>query len=284
MTENNSAEVKVQDIELDDKVEDSKKNADHSPYIIFPNPEKGERRRLGPEPYMPYSSSRILLSAMPNCGKRNLILNIIYHMNPLPTVCHIVHCDPLTVEYDCLGEMGIKVIMYDPSDFPTLKNIEEPEETDSDNSEDSENAAESADENEEKENKKATSPQNTLVIVDECTADQLGKLGSHRLERMVNHICTHRNTTLICSIQSLVNIPPKARRGFNHLVLWKQADKMVNQMSALRASISNDMLEDLFRLCESKYDFIWIDLDESHDSPWRYRLNFYEPITIVRTA
>jgi hypothetical protein len=236
---------------------------------IFPNPEKSRRVRLGPEEYMPYSSSRILLSAMPNCGKRNTILNIIHRMDPLPSHCHIVHCDPLTIEYDCLADLGIPVSMYEPEDFPMIKNIDDPDED------------ESAGEDEDPEAAREKL-QNPLVIVDECTQDQLGKEGSHRLERLVNHICTHRNTTLICSIQSILNLPPKARRGFNHLVLWKQADKDVNRMSAQRASIDPAMLEDMFELCETKYDHIWIDLDEPHDSPWRYRLNFIWPIRIER--
>lgn len=246
-------------------------DSDQNHIIIFPNPEKVCKVRLGMEDYMPNSSSRILLSAMPNCGKRNLILNIIHRMVPKPSVCHIVHCDPLTIEYDCLSEMGIPVIMYEPTDFPTLANIENPFGDDSE-----------LDSDDDSDVGKEIKFDNPLVIVDECTQDQLGKLGCHRLERMVNHICTHRNTTLICSIQSLLNLPPKARRGFNHLVLWKQADKDVNRMSAQRASIEPEMLADMFELCNSKYDFIWIDLDQPHDSKWRYRLNFYEPIIIDR--
>jgi hypothetical protein len=254
--------------------------------IIFPNPEKNGRIRLGPEEYMPYSSSRILLSAMPNCGKRNLILNIIHRMSPPPSACHIVHCDPLTIEYDCLADMGIQTYMYDPTDFPTLHNIVKPEDNDS--------AAESGGESGGDEappagegisTAAADEPRlaNPVVIVDECTQDQLGRLGCHRFERLVNHVCTHKNTTLLCSIQSLLNLPPKVRRGFNHFALWKQADKDVNRLSAQRANVPPEMLDDMFELCKNRYDFIWIDLDATHDSPWRFRLNFYEPITIERT-
>lgn len=239
--------------------------------IVFPNPEKGHKWRLGEEEYMPMSSSRILLSGMPGSGKRNVILNLIHRMKPKPTCIHLVHCDPQTIEYDCLADEGIPLVVYDPSDFPTYQNIEDP---DLPKGEDEESSAD-----DEKGGNKNPLP-NPLVIIDEVTTDQLGKIGQHRFERMVNHVATHRNTTVICSIQSLLNIPPKARRAFNHIALWKQADKMVNQLAAQRAGVRYEMLCDLFGLCHSPYDFIWLDLDCERDSPWKYRLDFISPINI----
>lgn len=242
--------------------------------IVFPNPEKGNRVRLGMEEYMPMSSSRILLSGMPGSGKRNVILNIIHRMKPKPSMIHLVHCDPHTIEYDCIADAGIPLTIYSPTDFPTIHNIDDfsplaP--ADGGALAETDNDAE----------KKTTQVlANPLVIVDEVTSDQLGKVGAHRFERLVNHVATHRNTTVICSIQSLINIPPKSRRAFNHIALWKQADKAVDQMAAVRAGVPYDMLRDLFGLCTSPYDFIWIDLDAHYDSPWRYRLDFISPIVI----
>ena len=248
---------------------DSKHAPKHPPkdtLVIFDNPEKKGIARLGEEEYMPNSTSRILLSAMPGCGKRNLIFNILHRMKPPPSIVHIVHHDPHNEEYMPILDMGIPVLMYSPDNFPTLENIDNPHNKESDDEEDPETKKKPLD--------------NPLVIVDEVTADSLGKLGSHRFERLVNHICTHRNTTLMCSIQSLMSIPAKARRGFNHFALWKQADKQLNRLVADRASIRPEVLEDLFELCKDKYDFIYVDLDTPHDMPWRYRLNFIEPINI----
>jgi hypothetical protein len=240
--------------------------------VIFDNPEKGGRVRLGEAEYMPMSSSRVLLSGPPGSGKRSIALNLIMRMKPKPTVVHLVHCDENTIEYDCIADAGIPIIGYSPSAFPTLKNIEEPDlPIGGDVSEDDE---------EKRGEKKPLS--NPLVIVDECTTEQLGKVGSHRFERLVNHIATHRNCTVICSIQSLTNIPAKCRRAFNHIALWRQADKSVDQMAAVRAGIPYDTLRDFFGLCNSPYDFIWVDLDSNHDSPWRYRLNFISPIIITK--
>lgn len=228
--------------------------------IIYDNPEKKGKIRMGEEPYMPYNTSRILLSAMPGCGKRNLIFNILHRMKPPPSIVHLVHHDPHCTEYDSIIDMGIPLLIYGPDNFPTLNNIDNPYEDES------------------VEKKPLDNP---LIIVDEITNDSLGKIGAHRFERLVNHACTHRNATLLCSIQSLMSIPPKARRGFNHFALWKQADKQLNKLVADRASIKSETLEDMFELCRDKYDFIYIDLDSPHDSEWRYRLNFLEPITII---
>lgn len=242
--------------------------------IVFPNPEKGTRFRLGEKEYMPMSSSRILMSGMPGSGKRNVILNLIHRMSPKPSIVHLVHCDPSTIEYDCLPEIGIPLLIYQPSDFPTANNIDNPE-----IEQDDESVSESDDEDgSPREPKKPL--QNPLVIIDEVTSDQLGRLGQHRFERMVNHVATHKNTTVICSIQSLLNIPAKCRRAFNHIVLWKQADNMVNQMAAQRAGVPTETLDDLFGLCTEPHDFIWVDLDTHRDSPWRYRLDFLYPISI----
>lgn len=278
----------VSTYDINDKIEQEETNNDNclligdsepDCLIVFPNPEKGNKFRLGLEEYMPMSSSRILLSGLPGSGKRNVILNIIHRMKPKPNVVHLVHCDDQTIEYDCIADAGIPLVVYNPSDFPTIKNIEEP---DVDYGNISPGEYDSDDTNEK--NEKIAPLQNPLVIVDEVTTDQLGKVGSHRFERLVNHVATHRNTTVICSIQSLINIPPKSRRAFNHIALWKQADKAVDQMAAARSGIPYDTLRDFFGLCRSPYDFIWIDLDSDHDSPWRYRLDFISPIIISKNS
>lgn len=240
--------------------------------VIYPNPEKQGCLKLGMEEYMPDITSRVLLSGPPGSGKRNVILNLIRRIIPPPSVCHIVHQDPSTTEYDILGEWGIPCISYGPTDFPTLKNLDDPWSDD--------------------EAKKEEDPQqrvsggggklldNQLVVVDEITADSMGKKGAHRFERLVNHGCTHRNTTLLCSIQSAVSLPASVRRGFNHFALWKQPDQMLNKMLAQRSGISSGMLDDLFTLLKDPHEFIWIDLASGKDSPWRYRLGMMDPILI----
>lgn len=255
--------------------------------VIFPHPEKDTKYPLGAEDYMPMSDSRILLSGMPGSGKRNVILNIIYRMRPVPSVVHLVHSDPYTMEYDCISDdLGVQVLKYSPHDFPTVENIDcplvddpygvsvDPYEDEGEGDEGDRGHLGAHDPT------KKRPLQNPVVIVDEVTSDQLGKEGCIRMERMINHVATHRNTAILCSIQSLVNIPPKARRGFNHMALWRQADDQVNQLAATRCGIPFPILKGLFGCCETHHDFIWVDLDRQRDSEWRYRLNFVSPILI----
>lgn len=250
--------------------------------VIYPNPEKKGKIRLGQEEYMPNVTSRMLLSGPPGSGKRNVILNLVSRMIPPPSVCHLVHHDPDTIEYDKLAEWGIPVLIYKPNDMPNLENIDDPwgdkkggqiEDEQSDQSDPSEGKEGVTQET-------STTLDNPLIIIDEVTADSLNKIGLHRFERLINHACTHRNATLICSSQSAMNVPPKARRGFNHYALWKQADEGLSKVVAGKVSVKPEVLEDLLGLLKTPHDFIWIDLDSAYDSPWRFRLNLIEPINI----
>jgi len=245
--------------------------------FIYDNPDKKSRVRLGRDEFMPLSSSRLLISGPPNVGKRNTIYNIIHRMVPKPSHCHIVHCDPYTTEYDSIAQLGIPISMYSPEDFPDLSNILNP----NGDEEEEEKKDDDKSDNEIKEDHNAKPLDFPLVIVDEVTTDILGKENISKFERLVNYICTHKNTCCIVSIQSIMNLPPKIRRAFNHYGLWKQSDNNLNTLVANRAGIKKEVLEDLFLLCKDKHDFIWIDLDSPIDSQWRYRLNWIYPIMIT---
>ena len=280
---------------------------DEPAMIIYKNPEKRQQIRLGAGEYMPKVGDRILLSSLPGGGKRVLTLNIINRINPkYLKAIHIVHSDPNTIEYDCLGELGAPIYVYGPEDLPTLENIENPdlkndsgkddsgefdmehnmeheasheksenEKTPSNHSSESEN-----EEDDQEQRKKIKKRSVSVIVIDECPASSLKRIGNHRMERIVNHMATHKDCLVICCIQNLLNLSPSTRRGFNNFGLWKQYDLGANQMAASRAGISYEMLKDMFELCKSKYDFIFIDLDRAESDPMRYRLNWFYPITI----
>lgn len=277
---NNDSDCGLNDIDTKDP-KDHIKDIKSDTLIIFKNPDKKNRIRVGEEPYMPYSGSRILFSGPPNSGKRNQILNLIWRAKPKPSAIHIVHFDPFTEEYDCLNDLGIPCFIYGPSDFPTKDNIVSPltnDQLEDDNVQEIEIPIDMTNQEElDMHNKRLST--NPWIIVDEITHDTLSPICRSRFERLINQIATHHNCIVLCSIQSLLNIGPKVRRGFNHYCVWKQFDKQLNQMIAQRASIDSEVLEDLFKLCESRYDHIWVDLDEPTDSPYRYRLNMIYPIS-----
>lgn len=242
--------------------------------VIYPNPEKKGAVRLGREEYMPLVTSRMLFSGPPGSGKRNIILNIIRRIVPRPSKCYVVHHDPDTTEYDILGDWGIDTDIFDPNAIPNLATIDKDNREAAEESNDEDSEGESSEEA--KPAKKILS--NPLIIIDEVTSQMLDKTNLSRFERMVNHMCTHRNTTLMCSIQSAANIPPMIRRGFNHFALWKQADENLNKLMARRTGVTTEELNVLFGLLRDPHEFIWIDLDSPIDSDWRYRLNFMSPI------
>lgn len=243
-----------------------------APLMIFSNPDKRVHRSSGPDPCMPKWPFRALVAGPPNSGKRNLILNVIFMLEPPPSAIHIVHYDPQTEEYGILETLGVPIYYYDPKDFLTMDNLTNPEvPTDikgdgitEDMKEVLENINYGAD---------------PLVIIDEVTSDVLGKASTERFERLMNFGSSHKNTTVICSIQSIVNLPAACRRGFNHYALWKQSDRQANTLAATRVGITPDLLYSLFELCHNPHDSIWIDADRRNDDRYRFRLNFTAPIT-----
>lgn len=236
--------------------------------LIFENPDKRGARPSGPGEAMPMWPFRLLLSGPPGSGKRNMLLNLVFRLDPPPSAIHIVHYDPETIEYEILESLGVPMFYYDPADFPVADNLSGPD------------PPPLGDGGEAPPPKGGANPLGAcpLVIVDELTSDVLPTESKARFERLMNFGSTHRNTSVIASIQSVVNLPPKARRGFNQFCLWKQPDESASTLAATRAGIPPAMLRELFELCTDSHDSIWIDTDQRPDSIWRFRLNMLTPI------
>lgn len=255
--------------------------------LIFEHPEKlgGRPAGGGLEVDMPY---RWLISGPPNSGKRNLALNILFRQEP-PSAIHIVHVDPDTVEYSPLEMLGCPMFYYSADDFPTIENISDPDPPPVGDSEtaDEEEPIEGMPEpvdpaDREEAGSLGAAP---LVIVDEITSDLLSSEGKTRFERLMNYGSSHKNCSVICSIQSIVNLPPKVRRAFQLFTLWPQSAAEANTLAATRAGIPPAMLTELFEgLCQSRHDSITVDSTKSPDSPFRLRLNVLTPIRAAETV
>jgi hypothetical protein len=253
-----------------------------SPLIIFENPDKLRSRASGDDPSLPRWPFSLLAAGPPNVGKRNLLLNIIFRLRPPPSAVHLVHCDPETREYDLLQDLGVPLFFYSPDDFPTADNLEHPEPVPVGDSE-----VEPVDIGLPEPEVGGFGPDagtDPLVIVDEITEKGLNGASAHRFERLLNFASTHKNTTVLCSIQAVNNLPPKVRRGFSQFVLWPQRDRMATALAATRAGVPPELLEDLFGLCRTPYESIWIDATQPAGSPWRFRLNMTKPIRSVETV
>lgn len=113
----------------------------------------------------------------------------------------------------------------------------------------------------------------TLVIVDDFELKELPKTQRANLDRLVGHVSTHRNVSVMIAAQEFFNIPPIARRCASVMVLWKPRDvRNLYDMSAR----TGENLEYLFTLAPGQKDSIWID--NTGGSPAPLRKNGYENI------
>lgn len=264
--------------------------------LVFDNPDKTGVRPSGDGPFMPSWPFRLLLNGPPGSGKRNMLMNVVFRLDPPPSAVHICHYDSDTIEYDELAQLGAPMYYYATDDFPQADNLSEPDLPDdwgagakAPEGEPEETEEEAAARQEAfvaelraaEVRRRGASP---LVIVDELTKDVLPRESASKFERLVNYCSTHRNTTVMCSIQDVVGLPPKVRRAFNQFCLWKSPDRGATVMAANRVGVPPRMLDELFQLCESRHDSIWVDATQPPDSPWRFRLNFLCPIRATETV
>jgi hypothetical protein len=240
--------------------------------LVFENPDKLVNRSSGVQPYMPMWPFRLLAAGPPNSGKRGIILNVIVRLHPPPSAIHIVHIDPHTTEYDVLRDIGCPMYFYGVDDFVTIGNLEDPGMPEKiGDVEVTPKIAEQID--------TLMFGTDPVVIVDEITRDMLKGDNLVRFDRLMNYGSSHKNTSVLCSIQVLSNLPPKCRRAFNQYVLWKQSDHMANVDAATKAGIPVPDLLDMFGLCTDRHDSIWVDAERPPGDPWKFRLNMINPIT-----
>lgn len=252
-------------------------NTDRS-LLIFANPEKLNHRPSGTHECLPMWPFRWLLTGPPGSGKRNIYLNIIFRLDPPPSAIHIIHYDPNTIELEILEDLGVPMYYYSYEDIPLSENISNPDEPEIGDST-IPNAINESDVEPMDVEQEQNLGECPLVIIDEIIDDLLSPQSRMRLDRLLNYASTHRNCSVICSIQSLISIPSSSRRAFNIFTLWKQADKNSNLLTAQRSGIHPSMLTELFDdLCHDMHDNITIDLTRKIDDPWRIRYNLLCPV------
>jgi hypothetical protein len=187
-----------------------------------------------PHPY------RITLTGPPNSGKSTTVLNILIRANPPFDKIIIVYPGGQagTSEYDALGTGAEYLVEIPPPEFfPPVKD------------------------------KKSVK---TLVIIDDFELKQLPKTQRASLDRLIGHVSTHRNVSVMLCAQEYFNVPTIARRCSNVHVFWKPRD--MNNLSMMSQRAGED-LESLFQFCPNTKDSIWID--QTSGSPMPLRKNGY---------
>lgn len=113
----------------------------------------------------------------------------------------------------------------------------------------------------------------TLVVIDDYELKEIGKHQRASLDRLVGHVSTHRNVSVVLCTQDYYNFSPIVRRCASTYILWKPRDH--RSINTISQRIGQDMAQ-LFELCKGVHDSIWIDL--SPNTPLPLRFNGYIPI------
>lgn len=214
--------------------------------IRFSNPDKKWHEKWNPGRDLldfphPY---RITLTGPPNSGKSTTVLNILIRAQPLFDRIVIVYPGGAagTSEYESLGDAAEYVVEIPPPDFfPPVKTKD--------------------------------GKQKTLVIIDDFELKELGKAQRSNLDRLIGHVSTHRNVSVMLCAQEYFNVPTVARRCSNVHIFWKPRD--MRNLQEMSQRVGED-LESLFDLLNGTKDSVWID--QTPGSPAPIRVNGYKVV------
>ena len=232
---------------LDSKGDQLKKKELPCKLIAFTNADKKWHERWKPQRDLldfphPY---RICLVGPPNSGKSTTVLNILIRARPCFDRIIIIYPGGLsgTSEYNRLGKHVEYLDKIPPPEFfPPVK--------------------------------AAKGKLKTMVIIDDFELKEIGKGQRANLDRLIGHVSTHRNVSVMLCAQDYFNVPTIARRCSNVHIFWKPRD--ANNLSMMTQRVGED-LEQLFKtIATTVKDSIWIDM--TADSPAPLRKNGYDII------
>jgi ABC-type cobalamin/Fe3+-siderophores transport system ATPase subunit len=209
--------------------------------IAIPNPDKlfhekwTETRDLlnFPHPF------RCVLFGPPNCGKTNIIKNIMIRSDFEEAI--LIHCDSEhTKEYDDLENIIVLNEIPAPDEWGGIKK--------------------------------------TIVILDDLEYKGMDKKQKQNLNRLFGYVSTHKNISVFLTSQDCFNVPSSVRRCANVWILWRSADidNMANM--ARKSGISSKDMKKIFnQLMQTSRDSLWID--RTSGSPAALRKNGYDLIS-----
>lgn len=164
---------------------------------------------------------RIIMAAVPNCGKTSLIKNIIINQSPDFDRIIVWHYDISTKEYSDLdGEIV--------DELPNIEDIDP--------------------------------KKKNLLIIEDIDTKSLSKSVKSRLNRVFGYVSTHRNLSVILTAQEAYQVPIDLRRTANYLVLWKCTDTLVIDSLGKRFGLKSKKMNVLFdTFCKDIHDSLIID-------------------------
>jgi hypothetical protein len=164
---------------------------------------------------------RVIMAAVPNCGKTSLIKNIIVNQSPDFDRIIVWHIDVGTREY---SDLDCEVV----DELPMIEDIDP--------------------------------KKKNLLIIEDVDTKSLHKSVKSRLNRMFGYCSTHRNLSVILTAQEAFQVPVDLRRTANYLVLWRGTDNSATEMLGKRFGLNKKKIGFLFdTFCKTIHDSLIID-------------------------
>lgn len=222
-------------------------------YTIINNPDKKHNEVWTPDRDMMNfpNPARIVCCGRPSVGKTNTILNILLKANPPYKKIFLMHPALTTNDSDDEQDDECKVPEYKYIDYEPL--YEMPAPTFFKNNQGK-----------------------TILIIDDVELKSLDKVQKKRLNKVISYASSHYNMSVIISTQdSFSQIPPCVFRFSNIFVIWRYNDLLYLNMLLNRSGISKSTSQKIIKLMEGFDLHDSLCIDNTSDSPAKYRKNFY---------
>lgn len=188
---------------------------------------------------------RMVISAIPHCGKTNLIKNIIIHCQEGQKKFKeiiVVHGSKGTKEYDDIRPTKIL------HELPLASSFHE-------------------------------NTSKTLLVIDDFECCEMSRRDKANLSELFRYVSSHHDVSIMFSFQSFFDIPPIVRKCTSVYILYKPRSSAEITTMANRIGIDSNILQNMMKqLLQERWDSICIDL--TMNSPAPYRLNLFYPFDV----
>ncbi len=163
---------------------------------------------------------RIVIASSVNCGKTNLVKNILLRCSPPFKKIYLYHYDIDCEEYDDIDIIKLEKLPNAKSDM-FKKNIK------------------------------------SILIIEDC---KILKSQLDNLDRLFGYTSTHKGLSIIIISQNFYSLPPIIRRMSNIFAVWKKSSDFESLYAIGRKfNLDKKTFKEILNHCKSNFDFILFD-------------------------